>query len=89
LSELKFGEEISEGAGEVVYKGVWDQKKVAIRKLKVKDSFIREFSLLINLKHPNVLQLHRDSTDSRGYKYIITEFIDKESLDSLLYNNKI
>ena len=91
LDELKFTEKISEGAGGVVYKGLWYQKIVAIKKLKVtdEDAFIREISILNRLRHPNVLELYGYSIDSKGYHYIVTEFMDKGSLVHLLYNNKL
>jgi len=91
LDELKFTTKISEGARGVVYKGTWYYQTVAIKKLKVADeqSFVREVSVLNRLRHPNVLELYGFSIDSRGYQYIITEFMDKGSLDSIIYNNEI
>jgi serine/threonine protein kinase len=91
LNELKFTTKISEGAGGVVYKGTWYHQTVAIKKLKVADeqSFVREVSVLNRLRHPNVLELYGYCDDSKGYQYIITEFMDKGSLDSIMYSNEI
>ncbi len=89
IDELKFSAKISEGAGGVVYKGTWYHQTVAIKKLKVanEQSFVREVSVLNRLRHPNVLELYGYCIDSKGYQYIITEFMDKWSLDSMIYNN--
>jgi hypothetical protein len=88
LEELELNEKINEGTGGIVYKGIWCQKKVAIKKLKVPDehAFVREVYTLSRLRHPNILELYGYSIDSKGYPYIITEFMDKGSLDNLLYN---
>jgi len=91
LDELNFITKISEGAGGIVYKGIWYHQTVAIKKLKVSDeqSFVREVSVLNRLRHPNILELYGYSVDSRGYQYIITEFMEKGSLDSLIYSNSL
>jgi len=91
LNQLSFTAKISEGTGGIVYKGLWYQKVVAIKKLKVADAdlFAREISTLNRLRHPNVLELYGYSIDSKGYQYIITEYMEKESLDSLIYNKKL
>jgi serine/threonine protein kinase len=91
LDELHFTTKISEGAGGVVYKGTWYHQTVAIKKLKVADeqSFVREVSVLNRLRHPNVLELYGYCVDSKGYQYIITEFMDKGSLDNIMYNNGV
>jgi serine/threonine protein kinase len=91
LDELKFIRKISEGAGGVVYEGAWYHQAVAIKKLKVTDeqSFVREVSVLNRLRHPNVLELYGYCVDSKGYQYIVTEFMDKGSLDTIIYTNQI
>jgi hypothetical protein len=91
LNQISFISKISEGAGGIVYKGLWYQKTIAIKKLKVADSdlFSREISTLNRLRHPNVLELYGYSMDSKDYQYIITEFMEKGSLDNLLYSNKL
>jgi serine/threonine protein kinase len=91
LGQLTFLSKISEGAGGIVYRGLWYQQTVAIKRLKIsnEESFIKEVSVLNSLRHPNVLELYGYSVDSKGYQYIVTEFMDKGSLDGLLYGNKL
>lgn len=91
LRQLSFLSKISEGAGGVVYKGLWYHQVIAIKRLKVvdKEAFVKEVSVLNRLRHPNVLELYGYTVDSRGYQYIVTEFMDKGSLDNLLYSNQL
>lgn len=83
IDELTFCSKISEGAGGAVYKGLWYNQTVAIKRLKVggEESFIREVSVLNRLRHPNVIALYGYSIDHNDNKYIVTEFADGGSLD--------
>lgn len=75
IDELTFTSKISEGAYGAVFRGVWCNQDVAIKRLKVEDedAFVREVSVLNCLRHPNVLMLYGYSVDGKGNKYIITE----------------
>jgi tRNA A-37 threonylcarbamoyl transferase component Bud32 len=91
IKELEFKSRISEGASGVVYKGLYANQWVAIKRLKIQgeeEAFIREASLLNSLRHPNILQLFGYSSD-KDQKYIITEFMANGSVDKLIYDGKL
>jgi serine/threonine protein kinase len=86
FEQLTFLTKLGEGGGGQVYKGIWYQNMVAIKRLlkqqqeedkeRYYESFVRELDVLSNLRHPNILQLYGYSSDNEGYKYIITEFME-------------
>lgn len=82
------------GFGEV-FKGVWEGVQVAIKVVKVKDptdyevlDFILEIALLARLNHPNVMRFWRgcaEVDDGRRSLLLVTEFVDRGGLSSLLH----
>jgi serine/threonine-protein kinase len=51
---------------------------------ELSDRFVREARLAIQLRHPNIAQLHDFSVDPDGSAFIVLEFIDGATLDDLL-----
>jgi len=91
IEEIKFTKRINEGASGVVYLGSWKGAAVAIKRFKVDDeeAFIKEVSILYQLRHPYLLTLYGASIDDHGHNYIITQFAQFGSLDDVLYKKKI
>jgi len=75
-----------------VYRGEWNgNTDVALKKLKSTEemqSFFREATALLLLRHPNIVQFIGVFTDRDNSKYIVTEFLSLGSLDILLRKNK-
>ncbi len=87
-------EKIGEGGIGTVYK-VRHRLLEEIRVIKVlrpeaaskedlRERFLHEARMAIRLKHPNIAQLHDFSIAEDGRAYIVMEFIDGVSLDTLL-----
>jgi tRNA A-37 threonylcarbamoyl transferase component Bud32 len=92
IQDLKFGSRISEGANGVVYKGFWKRTDVAIKRIKATDNiegFIKECSILNHLRHMNVVLFLGMSQDDAENRYIVTEFVENGSLDTLIHNPKL
>jgi tRNA A-37 threonylcarbamoyl transferase component Bud32 len=90
IQELKFGSRISEGANGVVYKGTWRRTDIAIKRIKATDDiegFIQECAILNHLRHMYVVLFLGISQDDAGNRYIITEFVENGSLDTLIYQD--
>jgi TonB family protein len=51
---------------------------------ELSDRFLHEARLAIQLRHPNIAQLHDFSVDEDGSAYIVMEFIDGATLDDLV-----
>jgi tRNA A-37 threonylcarbamoyl transferase component Bud32/preprotein translocase subunit YajC len=92
IEELKFGSRLSEGANGVVYKGKWRKINVAIKRIKATDDidgFIQECAILNHLRHMNVVLFLGISQDNASNRYIVTEFVENSSIDTLIYNDKL
>jgi serine/threonine-protein kinase len=51
---------------------------------ELSDRFLREARLAIQLRHPNIAQLHDFSVDEDGSAFIVLEFIDGATFEDLL-----
>ncbi|KAG2393873.1 hypothetical protein C9374_003637 [Naegleria lovaniensis] len=94
IEDLEFKERVSEGAGGVIFRAAWKGTEVAVKRIKSNqfgsdddETFEHEASILIGLRHPNVVLMMGVSVDEDN-KYIITEFVKGGSLDKLIYNKK-
>ena len=92
FTEIEIGDVIGEGGFSVVYKGVWKNRQVAVKRLKVQyveggehhaEEFKREVELLSNLRHRNIVQYIGASLQSPEL-CVLTE-LALYSLSDLLY----
>eukprot|EP01118_Nematostelium_gracile_P004187 TRINITY_DN1491_c0_g1_i4.p1 TRINITY_DN1491_c0_g1~~TRINITY_DN1491_c0_g1_i4.p1 ORF type:complete len:784 (+),score=185.28 TRINITY_DN1491_c0_g1_i4:53-2404(+) len=91
---LKTGDLLGKGASGVVYKGTWNGRPVAVKRMNKEygnpewiESFKQECELMRRMEpHPNVLKFFGMIEDPLS---IITEFCDKGSLVAYLENDMI
>jgi len=96
MKEIVLEEKIGEGGFGVVYKGKWRDLYVAVKMLhrqdpKLSEEFQREAALMVNMEpHPNVVKTYGvcKETDEKP-SAIITEYLEKGSLRSLLDDNSV
>ncbi|EFC46725.1 predicted protein, partial [Naegleria gruberi] len=83
---------LAEGGLGIIYLGkLWKKIDVAIKLLKSNDQdeeFEQEVSLLSSLRHDNIVTFYGICM-SDDAKYMITEFVEKGSLDKALYKSRI
>ena len=99
LTDFKFDKQIGAGASAEVYKGMYKEMDVAIKRLRFPQDtmnqeaatltreFQREISTLIKVRHPNIVQFVGACVD-KGHVLIVTEFASGGSLFSLLHEQK-
>jgi serine/threonine protein kinase len=94
FAEIEMGEVIGEGGFSVVYRGIWNNRQVAVKRLKVQyaeggehhaEEFKREVELLSNLRHRNIVQYIGASLQSPDL-CVLTE-LALYSLSDLLYKH--
>lgn len=91
-SDLEFKEIIGQGSSCTVYKGIYKEKKVAIKLMKKnsKDNFMKEFNrevqTLSKLRHPNLVMLIGACVGEQCC--IVTEFCAGNTLFNLLHERK-
>ncbi len=64
---------------------------VALKRLKLEEeagAIYNEAAILSKLSHPNVVQLFGMFEDVRGYKYMVTEYVSRGSLATVLTKDK-
>jgi serine/threonine protein kinase len=74
---------------------MWHGKKVAVKKLTVKNSkfmdnlnkFINEINIISSLRHPNIV-LYMGASIERDNYYMITEYLPKGSLFDYIHRDK-
>lgn len=92
LQSIEVHEKLGGGQFGEVYKGRWQgTTDVALKKLRDMESledFQREATMLQSLTHPNIVQFLGLFTDTNQNTYIVTEYLAKGSLDSLLRKEK-
>eukprot|EP01114_Cavostelium_apophysatum_P020456 TRINITY_DN6858_c0_g1_i1.p1 TRINITY_DN6858_c0_g1~~TRINITY_DN6858_c0_g1_i1.p1 ORF type:complete len:867 (-),score=93.08 TRINITY_DN6858_c0_g1_i1:848-3448(-) len=81
LSDVKVLRKLGAGNFGEVYLGEWNGIDVALKKLKGEEAenFEKECGILFSLAHPNIIQF-LGVFNSKGEKYIATEFIQMGSL---------
>lgn len=92
LNDIKIEKQIGSGASADVFKGVYREMDVAIKKLrfgqmaneKMLLEFQREVGTLTRVRHPNLVMFFGASAD-RGHVIIVTEFCHGGALFSLLH----
>jgi hypothetical protein len=92
FSDIKFGQQLGQGASGQVFEGTWKNTKVALKvsSTQANQSVIGELELMMKLRpHPNVVQLLGFSVHPETQSIIlIIEFCNQGSLDSTLYDDK-
>lgn len=90
LDEIKIERKIGAGATAQVYKGVWRGTDVALKRLNVSvddqcyKEFFRELSIMVRLRHPNLVLLMGATTRS-----VLTEYCAGGTLFELLHRTRI
>jgi hypothetical protein len=89
FEDIKFGDQLGQGASGQVFKGKWKNTDVALKvsMTQANQSVVSELSVMINLRpHPNVVQLFGFSVHPETNSVIlILEFCNGGSLDIALY----
>jgi len=76
--------------------GVWNGKKIALKKITVKENkfqkdyinkFINEINIISSLRHPNIVLYMGASIDKKNY-YMITEYLPKGSLFDYIHRDR-
>jgi len=90
LEDVEIKEKLGGGNFGEVYRGVYRNGDVALKKLKGQDqdSFVNEAAMLGRLKHPNVVQYLGVHTSKKGEKYIVMEYLSLGSLPGVLKENE-
>ena len=82
------------GTNGIVYHAKWNHSDVAVKQLKIDltveedEDFEREVLLLSSLRHPSIVSFYGVSVTSSG-KFMIVEYLEKGSLDKVIYNSKM
>lgn len=89
INDVIIQKEIGKGNFGVVRKGKWKNNEVALKSISshndtTQDDFIEELSLLVKFSHPNVITCYGVHIDLEGTLYMVTEFMHKGDLLSLL-----
>jgi hypothetical protein len=91
FEDIKFGDQLGQGASGQVFKGKWKNTDVALKvsMTQANQSVVSELSVMINLRpHPNVVQLFGFSVHPETNSVIlILEFCNGGSLDVALYQS--
>jgi hypothetical protein len=88
FEKIKFLKRLGEGASGVVFVGMWNKTKVAIKQMKTindESKIMQEISILSSIRHPNIIMFCGLSVDNDDSKYIITQFAEKGNLDNLIH----
>jgi predicted Ser/Thr protein kinase len=82
---VKLGAIIGKGAFGAVYAGIWNGAKVAVKTITSQDfsDLYNEAFVLKSMRHPNIVQFY-GLFDQEDKHYIVTEFVEGGSLESLL-----
>jgi serine/threonine protein kinase len=86
---------VGEGGFGEVFLGVWIGKKVAVKKLTLKNfkfkdnlnKFINEINIISSLRHPNIVLYMGASINQSNY-YMITEYLPRGSLFDYLHRDR-
>lgn len=89
LSELQLGPSIGTGSTAEVHRGSWHGTDVAVKRLRAKvplpAEFLRELTILLRLRHPNLVLFMGAST--KGRPMIVSEFCAGGTVFSLLHQS--
>lgn len=93
LEDIEFGEVVGRGAFGEVYKGYYLGTEVAIKKLSIVEEddelyLQREVSALKSMRHPNIVTFMGAAYEGNDL-YIVTEFVTKGALRSVLKNQSV
>ncbi|EFC41145.1 predicted protein [Naegleria gruberi] len=92
IESIEIIRKLAEGGLGIIYLGkLWKKINIAIKLLKSDeqdDEFEQEVSLLSSLRHDNIVTFYGICVTDQG-KYMITEFVEKGSLDRTLYKARI
>jgi serine/threonine protein kinase len=86
---------VGEGGFGEVFLGFWHGKKIAVKKLTVKNSkfmdnlnkFINEINIISSLRHPNIVLYMGASIEKDNY-YMITEYLPRGSLFDYIHRDR-
>jgi len=87
IENVAVEQKLGEGNFGEVYLGKWGHTKVALKSIKDQTQavqFIREFKLLLKLRHPNIVSCFGIHTNSEGKMYMVMEYVSLGSVDNIL-----
>eukprot|EP01091_Cochliopodium_minus_P013557 TRINITY_DN4393_c4_g2_i1.p1 TRINITY_DN4393_c4_g2~~TRINITY_DN4393_c4_g2_i1.p1 ORF type:complete len:569 (-),score=201.51 TRINITY_DN4393_c4_g2_i1:446-2152(-) len=90
FNEIEVKDRVGTGGSAAVFWGFWRGKKVAIKKLldlTNQQESNQEITILAKMNHPCIVQFY-GSAINEGVVNIVTEFLEKGSLDHVLYDHK-
>eukprot|EP01130_Rhizamoeba_saxonica_P010207 TRINITY_DN4180_c0_g1_i1.p1 TRINITY_DN4180_c0_g1~~TRINITY_DN4180_c0_g1_i1.p1 ORF type:complete len:556 (+),score=63.13 TRINITY_DN4180_c0_g1_i1:22-1689(+) len=94
FEDLNFGQKIGVGGYGEVFRGRWNHTDVAVKRAFRKgndkgeiDDFLKEVTIMSKLSHPNIVLFMGACIAPNGL-YIITEYIHRGSLYSILHEKK-
>jgi len=90
--EIELKERLGLGAAGEVYKGLFLETPVAIKRLfdnqsQALEDFFKEVTLMSKLSHPNILLFIGVCVRDNGDRFIITEMMDRGSVFDLIHPN--
>ncbi|GLD93812.1 hypothetical protein PINS_up002417 [Pythium insidiosum] len=95
--EIRVANCISKGGFGLVYSGVYNRRRVAIKKIRPDragdvrqiESFLKEICLMATLTHPRIVEFVGVSWDSLRNLCAVTEFMDRGDLRDVLHGFKL
>lgn len=88
LQNVKINGLLGKGHFGEVWKGTWEGTTVAAKKYFELSLNLKEADILKKVRHPNIINYLGIYKDLEGTKWMITEYMDKGSLDKLLQTEK-
>jgi hypothetical protein len=96
-NEIRVANCISKGGFGLVYSGVYNRRRVAIKKIrpdragdiKMIEAFLKEICLMATLHHPHIVEFVGVSWDSLRNLSAVTEFMDRGDLRDVLHGFKL
>ncbi|GLD93815.1 hypothetical protein PINS_up002420 [Pythium insidiosum] len=96
FKDVRVGNCISSGGFGLVYTGVYNRRRVAIKKIRPDhagdirhiEAFLKEVCLVATLKHPRIVEFVGVAWDSLRNLSVVTELMDRGDLRSVLHGCK-
>jgi len=92
VTDIVIGNKLGGGYFGDVYKGIWNKTtEVALKTVNdpnMNEEILREIDILEKLAHPNVVAYLGLFTGPTGQLFLVTEFMNRGSLDKMIVDNK-
>ena len=91
--EIEYGKELGKGATGVVYRGKWNGKDVAVKKLNPEVVDVKEFrtelAVMSILDHPGIVHCYGGYEKKRKEYFIVCKLYESGNLSELLHNEDV